>query len=214
MTSYPTNMTLRPITAWPHQLTQERRRSNFSAQWGDTLGLLDRELWYLGNGQRNAPAILQIAMREQDFRIDGMPRATAKPEHPGVILNVESRTGPLSFPCDTFTSWQDNLRAIALALEALRRLDRYGITPRSEQYAGWKQLPSAGEQAPAGVTADEAERQLRLAAGDMDSPLDRVYRAARAGAHPDRNGGDRSGWDAAEEAAAVLRAHGRLRDER
>lgn len=214
MTSYPTNMTLRPITAWPHQLTEERRRSNFSAQWSETLNLLDRELWHLGNGQRNAPAVLQIAMREQDFRVDGMPRATAKPEHPGVILNIETRTGPLSFPCDTFTNWQDNLRAIALALEALRKVDRYGVTQTGQQYAGWKQLPSAGAPAPGGQSADDAELHLRLAAGDKNSPLDKVYRAARARAHPDRNSGDRSAWDSVEAAAAVLRAFGRLQDQR
>jgi hypothetical protein len=38
--------------------------------------------------------------------------------------------------------WQHNVRAIALGLEALRKVDRYGITRRGEQYAGWKALPA------------------------------------------------------------------------
>lgn len=36
--------------------------------------------------------------------------------------------------------WQINLRAIALGLEALRKLDRYGITSRGEQYTGWRAI--------------------------------------------------------------------------
>ncbi|OHU55951.1 molecular chaperone DnaJ [Mycobacteroides chelonae] len=224
MTSYPTNMTLRPITAWPHQLTQERRRSNFSALWSDTLNLLDRELWYLGNGHRNAPAVLQIAMREQDFRIDGMPRATVKPEHPGVILNVESRTGPLSFPCDTFTNWQDNLRAIALALEALRKVDRYGVTQTGQQYRGWQAIETKAQTTPeraavlligaAWPGCDIEERAKAIILGEDRDMARNAYRAARRNTHPDRNDGARAMWNRVEEAADVLRDHRYLQDQR
>lgn len=34
--------------------------------------------------------------------------------------------------------------------------------------------------------------------------LQRVYRLARAGTHPDRHGGDRTLWDRVEQAARVL----------
>ena len=34
-----------------------------------------------------------------------------------------------------------NLRAIALALAALRAVERYGVTRRQEQYKGWAELP-------------------------------------------------------------------------
>jgi hypothetical protein len=206
-------MTLRPIEQWPGRLTANRVSSQFSAPWRSTLQLLDRELWNLGRGNRNAPAVLQIAMREQDFRNDGMPRANAKPDHPGVILAIESTKGPLSFPCDKFTTWQDNLRAIALALEALRKIDRYGITPGDEQYTGWKQLGAA----PAGpqITVVEAEATLRRIAAAFDDSLSlgtlaQVYRRARAHAHPDRHNDDRTDWDAVEAAADVLKAVGRL----
>jgi hypothetical protein len=48
------------------------------------------------------------------------------------------------FAVDMFPSWQDNLRAIALGLEALRKVERYGIANRGEQYAGWAQLTAGG----------------------------------------------------------------------
>lgn len=146
-------------------------------------------------------------MRERDFRRDGLPRANSRPDHPGVILAVESTKGPLSFPCDKFVTWQDNLRAIALALEALRRVDRYGITPNDEQYTGWQQLPAAPSST---VSADEAERVLREVADVAPATaLSAVYQRARFVTHPDR-GGDRVQWDRVEAAAEVLRAAGRL----
>lgn len=79
------------------------------------------------------------------FRVtDGMPRADAKPEHPGIIVNIEPRNKPpMSFPCDTFTHWHDNLRAIALTLEALRKVDRYGVTQTGQQYRGWQAIEAA-----------------------------------------------------------------------
>ncbi|QLF84127.1 DnaJ-like chaperone [Gordonia phage Jambalaya] len=217
MSNYPPGMTLRPIERWPRKLTVNRERSPFSAPWKATLELLERELSHLSADPRRlvAPSVLQIAMREQDFRLDGLPRANARPEHPGVILSVESHArGSLSFPCDKYLTWQDNLRAIALSLEALRKVDRYGTTPNAEQYTGWAQLPSASTVS-ASLTVEEAEATLRRLAGDMDDSLSlgtlaQVYRRARAVAHPDRHHDDRRFWDAVEASADVLRAAGRL----
>lgn len=211
MTDYPAGMTLRPIVAWPGEETRERSASNFSAPWRATLDLLDRELHFLGEGNRNAPAVLQIAMREQDFRIDGLPRASARPAHPGVILAIESSNGPLSFPCDRFITWQDNLRAIALALEALRKIDRYGVTRNAEQYTGWKQLGSA--DAPVPMSAQEAAEFLQelhqRETGRAFTNLREVRRAVIFACHPDR-GGSRETWDRIESAIDVLRKAGRL----
>ncbi|OZC59255.1 molecular chaperone DnaJ [Rhodococcus sp. 06-470-2] len=212
MSDYPDSMTLRPIEQWPGKPTAIRQRSNFSAQWRSTLELLDRELHHLGKSNRNAPTILQIAMREQDFRLDGMPRANAIPAHPGVILSIESRHGPLSYPCDRFDRWQDNLRAIALSLEALRKVDRYGVTKNAEQYTGFKAIGAASAPIPSVV---EAEAILRTVAGGYDSALElgtmsQAYRRARRETHPDRHRGSRVLWDSVEAAAEVLRAAGRL----
>lgn len=211
MTDYPPGMTLRPIEQWPLTFTKNRRRSQFSATWSATVKQLDTELRHLGHGRR-APSVLQIAMREQDFRLrDGMPRANAVPEHPGVILNIESRHGDLSYPCDTFTRWQDNLRAITLGLSHLRTVERYGITQTGQQYRGWQAIEAATPQ----FSADTAEAFIRGIADNEGDGLDlstlpQVYRRVKGLAHPDRNDGDQSHWDRVEAAAAVLRAAGRL----
>lgn len=217
MSSYPAGMTLRPITTWPREQTRSRQRSKFSAPWTATLELLDRELFHLGKGNRRADSVLQIAMREQDFRkTDGMPRANAIPDHPGVILNIDGSKGPMSMPCDKFDRWQDNLRAIALSLEALRKVDRYGTTPGNEQYRGWLAI----EAQPAGMGRDaactflasvaypnedlahQAEWAPRIA---TDPDIGRsTLRQAMGKAHPDRHGGDQTLWDCVEQAAMVL----------
>lgn len=121
------NLAFRPIQSWPGALTKIRRRAQFKAGYTATLGLLDRELQYLAAKD----VVLQVALRDEDIRLDGAPRANAKPaSHPGVILSFDSKHGPLSYPCDTFADWEDNLRAIALSLEHLRAVDRYGVTKR------------------------------------------------------------------------------------
>lgn len=220
--NYPPGMTLRPLTAWPTEFTHERKRSRFESSLSDTIALLDRELRLLDPDDRCYPeSVLQLALEERDFRIDGMPRANATPRHPGVILNIEPRNRPaLSFPCDTFTHWHDNLRAIALTLEALRKVDRYGVTQTGQQYRGWHAIeakPSVDATTAACVVLariawpnENDERQANWAHKIATDPeIGRnTYRQAKAKAHPDRHNGDRALWEQVEGAADVLRRNG------
>lgn len=166
-------MLTRPITLWPHQATTRRQRSQFSAGWSDTRDLLVREARQLGA----TSLVLQLAVTEEDIRLDGEIRAQARPAHPGVIVSFESRHGPLEYATDVFDRWQDNVRAVALGLEALRRVDRYGIAKRGEQYRGWKQLAAGDDDGGASV---QRGRELIAAFGGLN-------RALRA-THPDTRG--------------------------
>lgn len=130
--------TTRPLTGWPVEFKAERRHAPFRAPWSSTMELLHRELRMVG-GQR---VVLELAITEGDIRTtDGLPRASARPAHPGIILSFESSYGPLRYMTDEFATWQENLRAVALSLEALRKVDRYGVSKRGEQYRGWRSLP-------------------------------------------------------------------------
>jgi hypothetical protein len=208
VSDYPYGMTVRPIDNWPGQLTPSvaRQRSNFSAPWRRTLLLLQRELDFL----RARRIVLQVAIRERDFRIDGYPRANATAEHPGVILAFESKHGPLRYATDLFTTWQDNLRAIALGLKALRRVDRYGISRSGEQYRGWKALPTAEgtiEQALATLLEhSDLQQQGQLANFGPRT----MYAAALKRVHPDiPETGDRAAYDAVQAARKTLEEAGR-----
>lgn len=151
MTRY-ADITFRPIDEWPGEMTRNRRRAPFRTTWGTTIELLERELSILDARL----VVFQIAVDERDLRIDGKPRAQARATHPGVILAFESKWGPLKYAVDAFDRWEDNVRAIALAMEALRKVDRYGVTKRGEQYTGWKALPVSTDPADAIQTREQA----------------------------------------------------------
>ncbi len=132
----------RPLDpAWTESETRNRRGSPFSASWTDTLELLRRE-----TGMLNARlVVLQIAVTEDDLRRDGLLRANTRVTFPGVRVAFDTPAqGPLMFATDAYPHWQANVRAVALGLEALRKVDRYGITKRGEQYRGWQALPAGG----------------------------------------------------------------------
>jgi hypothetical protein len=160
------DITFRPIDEWPGEMTRSRRRAPFRTTWGTTIKLLERELGMLGARL----VVFQIAVDERDLRIDGKPRAQARAAHPGVILAFESKWGPLKYAVDAFDRWEDNVRAIALAMEALRKVDRYGVT-----------LPASTDPADAIVTREQAHDYLQQRwGGDV--------RKALMETHPDRGG--------------------------
>lgn len=217
MTTWPDTMEVAPIREWPGELTRNRTRSLFKVGLSDTLQLLDREIWHLTENRRQRDsAELLIAIPAGDlWRLDGRPRAQAVAEHPGVIFSLGSEHGPLSYPCDTFTSWQDNLRAVALALEALRKVDRYGVTKRGEQYRGF--LAIEATPVPASfATVDDAlvflgkfvglgRSEMKVGAGAAGRALRRAQRET----HPDR-GGDGATFKRVSLAEAKLREAGIL----
>ncbi len=187
--------------------------SRFTVTWSACTDLLYRELDFLDASD----LVIECDVREQDLRLDGTLRANARAASPAVRIAFESNVGPLTYATDEFRrpswrrggmqeDWQHNVYAIAKSLEALRLVDRYGVTKRGEQYTGFKALP-AGRAMPAShMTDDEALRTLVTIAGedanwDDDASL---HRKARAAAHPDRRNGDQTLWDQVEQAAIVL----------
>src|SRR5688500_17571774 len=129
---------LRPLPTWPYPPTEKRRISPFRRGWSDTLRLLEREMRLIGGSN----AVIGAGFREYDVRItDGLPRKdAAPPSHPGVELSFDSEHGRLVYATDVCVHWEDNVRSIALGLEALRAVDRFGISRRGEQYAGFLKL--------------------------------------------------------------------------
>jgi hypothetical protein len=217
------NLTFRPISTWPGVLTKNRVGSPFKATYEQTLKLLESELEHIG--ARNI--VLELDLTEADLRLDGNPRAHAKPGHPGVVVSFDSRYGPLRYATDLYADswvyrsgnkgtvlvpgWQSNLRAIALGLEALRKVDRYGITKRGEQYVGWKAI-TQGSEAP--MTQQEAAVFIARSAGNGIEPVavltdaatrEAAYRKAAKILHPDVPGtGNALGFDRLTKAKALL----------
>jgi hypothetical protein len=204
----------RPIDRWPQEPTprSRQRHAHFRVNYNATLKLLSYELEKLGVKR----AFIQADLREQEIRIDGQLRADAKPRSPRVIIAAETKHGPVSLPCNQYLDWQDNIRAIALSLEALRAVDRHGVTKRGEQYRGLKQL-TAGDGPintleAAALLAKHCEgefsKAMLVSIAHIPNAFEICYRFAAKKLHPDVAGeAGRPEWDKLQRAAAILRDH-------
>lgn len=157
---------IRPLVGWTGKTTRERRpASTFRAAWSDTLDLLGRETLLLGARL----VVIQVDVTAGEIRLDGMLRANARVGSPAVKVAFESKHGPLTYATDEYGHWQANVRAIALSLQALRAVDRYGVSKSGEQYRGWTAI--GAKAAEDEMTPDEAARVLADAAGVSPEPL-------------------------------------------
>lgn len=191
---------------WPGKKTTYRKPAPFKTTWTKTLHILARELSHLGARKVE----MALAIRMGDLRQDGMLRADARPG-PAVILSFLDRDGQRqAYPCDTFTWWQDNLYAIAIVLEDLRRAERYGVQSALLR-AGFKALPASTEAtidtaAAAKIIGDVTGQPVIGIAADKELAKSAV-RSALFSTHPDRNNGDRARYDRVEAARRALSSH-------
>ena len=185
-------VTFRPFDGAPPP--QGGRFTPFSASWSSTVELLADELRHL-DAER---VVIELGLTEGDLRVDGLPRANARMTSDAVRISFDSKWGPLRYETGEYTGsyyrgvgWQANVRAIALAMEALRKVDRYGVSKRGEQYRGWKQLPTGTDPADAIATVEQARAVLYAAAG-LDPTTDlswkEIARDAVKATHPDTGG--------------------------
>lgn len=214
-----------PIERWPGKLKsgRERRKATFTVGLTETKKLLAKELHAI----RAEDVVVQIAIAPNRWRNDGQPRAGYEmPTGPQIVVSfmkeVTTNTGvrriPLSFPCDTFENYADNLRAVALSLEALRKVDRYGVTQNAEQYTGFKALPPPGPSHDEIMTVDEAAGFVGSATGfavaaikdNKDQWVD-AYRLAARKLHADTSADYQDDkWKMLQAAQTILNAHHHL----
>ncbi len=182
----------RQLSTWPGKKTppEKRRRSPFSAQYSKTLKLLATELQHLGASN----IVIEANCDARMIRQDGQLRSDARLNSPGIVLSFDSKNGPMRFPCDRFVNWDCNLRAIALTLEHLRAVDRYGVTQHAEQYSGWTALPDRrkDEQSRAdAVTWLKGKAFDVLGLRDViDANLPAIAKQLKVHLHPDRRASD------------------------
>lgn len=178
-----------------------------------TLEDLDRELWQIGCSR--VVVQIDIANKEEfrrDLRADGVISSKARVKSPAVVVSFLRNKVPTQFATDHFLRWEDNLRAIVLGMEALRKLERYHIVRAGDQYRGWQALPATTTTALSTEQAAEvlARRSDRAASAKdilgVRALATLAYRAAAAKTHPDA-GGLADDFKLVQEAKRVLEAH-------
>lgn len=178
-------VTFRPLPVWPYRETpyrERRSRSTFRVSYPDTLADLAYQIMFLNPGYDvdDLNVVFGAGFEERDIRKDGQPRADARAlRHPGVEISFDSMHGRLTYATDTCELWQHNVRSIALGLDALRAVDRYGISQHGQQYAGFIAIPA----------------DTRLARGEALIRQHGSAVAALKATHPD-HGGDPRDFDA------------------
>lgn len=130
-------ITYRSLPVWPHKPTQQRQNARFDTPWGRTLNLLFNEVEKLGGSE----ITFGVGLTEADIRQDGQPRANARARsHPGIEISFDTTSfGRQTYATDLYFDWQDNVRAVALSLEALRAVERWGVS-KGRQYTGFALL--------------------------------------------------------------------------
>lgn len=193
------------LPKWDRTPAIEARQAHFKTPYNKTLDKLEYEIEKLDGREIR----IEAGYRIDQIRNDGWPRGGVTPAHPGVVLYFESRDGALCFPCGTYSRMEDNLHAIALTLENLRAVDRYGVTLRHQQYIGFAALPAPQTSG----TLEQAAALLAEIAGvparDMIQSREAyrgAYRVVAARLHPD-SGGDRNVWQTFQNAAVLLEEH-------
>lgn len=170
---------------------QSARRSN--PNWSKAFNLLRYELRRIDARD----VVIEAGYAPTQIRNDGIPYSNAKPEHHQVRISFTRNDVAMSFFQGGFNALEYNVWLIAMTLESLRAVARYGCTQSDQQYAGWAQLPPGSTPIAGGEFAN-VEDAMRFLSGVGDGvvlsvmprDLDVVYRAAARRAHPDKGGSD------------------------
>jgi hypothetical protein len=197
---------IKPISKWIVAETKDPGYSQFKQTYSNTKKILEFELGKLG--AIDSSVQLEMFIKPEDLRRDGeLLRANHKPYKPGVVLSftiitrrlrnnqtgeIRNETKTLSYPCDTYNDWQDNVRAIALSLEKLRSVARYGVF-KYEDMISRLALPSAeGKISDRDAAFALLSNKTGIPIGEIKSSevsLKTAYRTAAQNLHPDKNGG-------------------------
>lgn len=198
------------LLKWDRQPALENRRSTFKTAYNKTLDKLEREITHLeGRDIR-----IEAGFALHQIRNDGWPRGGAAPAHPGVVLYFTSKDGPLCFPCGTFGTMGANLQAIALTLEALRAIDRYGATVGHEQYRGFTALPPAPKPMSVEGAAEFIAMNSSVSRGVVIEQADGyrlAYRQAATRLHPDVTGSNEAFYRLGKAKEVLDKHHGLAR---
>jgi hypothetical protein len=125
--------------------------------------------------------VLSTSLR---LRQDGLPASgQAQPADPGAAVYFSRKGRQVCFACDCWTRVEDNLRAIAKTVEALRGIARWGTGDMVDAaFTGFQALPAAA------VTQRRWWQVLGVGEDATADEVSEAYRRLSWEHHPDREG--------------------------
>jgi len=168
-----------PIEAYPLTWPPGKARQRYpeEARFRCTLGVAIREVQAEVSRLGGRDLIISSNL---PLRRDGVPYANAsQPSDRGVAVYFNYKKKPMCFACDRWKKIEDNVRAIAKTIDALRGIERWGSGQMVEQaFTGFAALPAPEQPwqvlgVSSHATADEVRSAYRRLASDF---------------HPDRGG--------------------------
>lgn len=159
--------------------------------------------WRTGWDPRDCGCIISTNIQ---VRLDGLPRSDrGEPADPGVAVYFELDDKDLVLCCDKWDRVADNLAAIAATLDAMRGLERWGVTEVSRAFDGFAQLPAPGES----TAAQTCWTVLGIQPSATYRPddIEKAFRTRAMTCHPDRPGGSHEAFTALQSAKEEALLH-------
>ena len=117
-----------------------------------------------------------------ETRLDGLPRSgQAEPSDTGAAVYFKLKGQPRCLACDTWKTVAENIAAIAQHIDALRRIDRYGVGTIEQAFAGYAALPAQ-------ATASDWARVLKVPDTATREEIISAHRRLAIEHHPDTGG--------------------------
>ena len=196
--------TQRHPLAWPESWkrtpagarTRATFRTNETKTWTDAANVKrtatsSKALTVAGAIARLLDQLERLGVAPGDFvlstnvpvRMNGLPYSDGKePADPGAAVYFRLNKQDRCLACDKWDRIADNVAAIAQHIDALRRIDRYGVGTLDQVFAGYAALPAKGStwRTTLGFAPDQVVTK---------ADIDLAVRARSRTAHPDVAGG-------------------------
>lgn len=157
----------------------ERKKHQAQVTGLDAMGRLERQIEELGGEDPVLSTNVRLTLSGRpDTRIE-------EPADPGVAVYFRFKGRATVLACDRYRRVADNIAAVAAHIDALRRIDRYGVGTIEQALAGYKALP-----------ADSAAdwRMVMGFPADATPTIEQIqtrYKELAKNVHPDKpNGSD------------------------
>lgn len=169
-----------PTEAYPLQWPAGKARAKWPEQsrFRVALGAAIREVQ---NEVRLLGGSMLVISSNLPLRRDGMPYAnSSQPNDRGVAVYFKYKGKPMCFACDRWRKIEDNMHAIAMTIDALRGIERWGTGEMVQQaFTGFTALPSPEQ--PWQTLGLDTSRPTR-------EQVEEAHRRLAMKHHPDRGG--------------------------